>query len=141
MLFFHDNCLSPNRSNNTLACVRKRQQWQQEDRQNRVSGPASPGWRSARTPSGDVCARYSCQSGKPRAHQSGQGAGTCIDQECIVDLKQIDCQIFLWQRLVFSRLAENCNSRSITMVSHVQVPTQQVKKNTFLSIICFFIEG
>ena len=42
-----------------------------------------------------------------------------------VDLKQIDCQIFLQQRGVYSELAENCNSRSTNVGSHVQVPAWQ----------------
>ena len=40
-----------------------------------------------------------------------------------VDLKQIDGQIFLQQRWVYSETAENCNSRSVNMVCRVQVPT------------------
>ena len=47
-----------------------------------------------------------------------------------VDLKQIDCQLFLQQKWVQSELAENCNLRSATMVSHVQVPSWQ-EENTF----------
>ena len=39
-----------------------------------------------------------------------------------VDLKQIDCQLFLQQKWVYSVSAKNCSSRSATMVSHVQIP-------------------
>ena len=43
-----------------------------------------------------------------------------------VELKQIDCQIFLQQRLVYLGSAENCSSGSATMMSHVLVPIWQV---------------
>ena len=48
-----------------------------------------------------------------------------------VDLKQIDCQIFLQQRWLYLRSAENCNSVSATIASHMQVLTWQGKRNTF----------
>jgi len=34
-----------------------------------------------------------------------------------VDLKQIDCQIFIQQRRVYWESAENCNSGSATMAT------------------------
>lgn len=39
-----------------------------------------------------------------------------------VNLKQVDCQVFLQQRWIYSGSAENCSSESATMVSHMQVP-------------------
>ena len=49
-----------------------------------------------------------------------------------IDLKQIDCQLFLQQRWVYSGSAENCNLGSATMVSQGQVPTCQEKESTFI---------
>ena len=49
----------------------------------------------------------------------------------VADLKQIDYQIFLQQRWIHLGSAENCNLVSVTMVSHVQILTQQGKENTF----------
>ena len=48
-----------------------------------------------------------------------------------VDLKQMDCKIFLQQRWAYLVSAENCSLGSATMVSHVQVPAWQGKENTF----------
>ena len=42
----------------------------------------------------------------------------CLD---LFYLKQIDCQLFLQQKLIYLRSAENCNSRSAATVNHVQV--------------------
>ena len=47
-----------------------------------------------------------------------------------VDVKQVDCQLFLQQRWVYSGSTENCNSESATMESYVQIPPQQGKENT-----------
>ena len=44
-----------------------------------------------------------------------------------VDLKQIDCQMYLQQKWVYLGSAENCNSGSATRVSHVQAPPGQGK--------------
>ena len=44
-----------------------------------------------------------------------------------VDLKQIECQIFLQQRWVYLASSESCNSGSVPMVSHVQFPPKQGK--------------
>ena len=44
----------------------------------------------------------------------------------LVLTKQIDCQILLQQRWVYSGSAENCNLRSATMASHVQASHGQV---------------
>ena len=49
----------------------------------------------------------------------------------IVDLKQIDCQIFLQQKWICSGSAENCNLGCATMMSHVQVSTWQGKETVF----------
>ena len=49
-----------------------------------------------------------------------------------VDMKQIDYQIFLQQRWVYLGSAENCNSVSATMVSHMQVSKGQGKENSFI---------
>ena len=49
-----------------------------------------------------------------------------------VDLKQIDCQIFLQERWIYSGSAENCNLGSATMVSFRQVPAQQGEENSFI---------
>ena len=44
-----------------------------------------------------------------------------------VDLKKIECQIFLQQRWVYLESLESCDSGSVPMVSHVQVPPRQGK--------------
>ena len=49
----------------------------------------------------------------------------------IANLKQMDCQIFLWQKWIYSGSAENCNLGSATMMSHVQVSTWQGKETVF----------
>ena len=48
-----------------------------------------------------------------------------------VDLKKIDGQTFLQQTWVYSALAEHGNLGSATIVSHVQVLTQQGKETAF----------
>ena len=48
------------------------------------------------------------------------------------DLKQIDCHLFLQQRWVYLWSAENCNSGSTIMVSHVQVSAHQEKASVFM---------
>lgn len=49
-----------------------------------------------------------------------------------VELKQMHCQTVLWQRFVYSESAENCSQRSVTIVSHAQVPPLQRKVSTFI---------
>ena len=49
-----------------------------------------------------------------------------------VELKQVQCQTVLWLRFVYSESAENCNQRSVTIVSHLQVPPWQRKVSTFI---------
>ena len=49
-----------------------------------------------------------------------------------VDLKQIDCQLFLQQRRIYLGSAENCHLGSASMVSQMQVPALQGKENTFI---------
>ena len=44
-----------------------------------------------------------------------------------VDLKQRECQIFLQQRWVYLESSESCDSGSVPMVSHVQLPRRQGK--------------
>ena len=49
------------------------------------------------------------------------------ERACLqVDLEQKDCGLSLQQRQVYSGSAENCNSGSATMGSHMQVPTQNM---------------
>lgn len=55
-----------------------------------------------------------------------------INEEQIIDLKQVVCQLFLQQRWVDLDSEENCILRSANFVSHVQVPPWQGKKNAFL---------
>ena len=45
----------------------------------------------------------------------------------VVDLKQIDHQIFLHQRWIYLRSLDNGNSGSAIMERQVQVPAEQVK--------------
>ena len=49
-----------------------------------------------------------------------------------VDLKQIDCHIFLQQRWVYLGSTENCNSASTTIVRCVQIPLVTREKEHFL---------
>ena len=49
-----------------------------------------------------------------------------------VDLKQIDCQIFIHQRRVYLESAENCNSGSATVASYMHIPTCQRKQRIFI---------
>ena len=49
-----------------------------------------------------------------------------------VDLKQIDCQIFIQQRRVYWESAENCNSGSAIMASYMHIPTCQRKQRIFI---------
>ena len=49
-----------------------------------------------------------------------------------VDIKQIDLQLFSQHKWVYLGSADNHNSVSTTMMSHMQVPTQQGKKNIFI---------
>ena len=56
-----------------------------------------------------------------------------------VDLKKIDCWIFLQQRWICLRSAENCTLRSTTMESHLQVPTQEGKENSFFFRFLFVL--
>ena len=44
-----------------------------------------------------------------------------------VDLKQRECQIFLQQRWVYLESSESCDSGSVPMVSHVQLPRRRGK--------------
>ena len=44
------------------------------------------------------------------------------------DLKQMNCQLFLQQRWVYSESSKNCNSRLATKANQVQVPTWQRKE-------------
>ena len=53
-----------------------------------------------------------------------------LTKDC-VDLKQIDCQIFLQQRWVYLRSAETCHLGSIIMMRHLQIPAGQGKENVF----------
>ena len=46
-----------------------------------------------------------------------------------VDLKQIESQLFLQQKLVYSGSAKNCNLES---AHHMHVPTQQEEDNAFI---------
>lgn len=48
-----------------------------------------------------------------------------------VDLKQIDCQIFLQSRWAYSGSVENCSLRLVTVGSHVQVLALPGKKNSY----------
>ena len=48
----------------------------------------------------------------------------------VVDLKQIDFQLFLQQIRSYLRLAKNCSLGSATMASYRQVPAEQGKKHT-----------
>ena len=48
-----------------------------------------------------------------------------------VDLKQIDCQLFLQPEWVYSGSAENCNLGSATTVSHAQVPHGKRRRTLF----------
>ena len=50
----------------------------------------------------------------------------------IANMKQIGCQIFLWQKWIYSGSEENCNLGSVTTMSHVQVSTRQGKENVFI---------
>ena len=49
-----------------------------------------------------------------------------------VDLKQIDCHIFLQQRWVYLGSTENCNSGSTSIVRYVQIPLVTREKEHFL---------
>ena len=49
----------------------------------------------------------------------------------VVDLKQIDCQIFLQPRWIYSGSPENCSLGSATVGSHMQVPEGE-GRNTFI---------
>ena len=49
----------------------------------------------------------------------------------VVDLKQIDCQIVLQPRWVYSGSREDCGLGSTTTASHMQVPEGQ-RKNNFI---------
>ena len=53
-------------------------------------------------------------------------------QNVSVELKQVDDQIFLQERWVYSGSAGNCNLGSATVVIHVQVSTWQGKENNFI---------
>ena len=59
-----------------------------------------------------------------------------------VDLKQIDCQIFIHQRRVYWESTENCNSGSATMASYMHIPTCQskpwifIERNRMLEELC-----
>ena len=57
---------------------------------------------------------------------------TNIEHLTNVDLKQRDCQIFLQQRWIYCRSAENCNSGSATMVSHMWGLAGQGKETAFI---------
>lgn len=46
------------------------------------------------------------------------------------DLKQMNCQLFLQQRWVYSESSKNCNSRLATKANQVQVPTGK-ERNCF----------
>ena len=48
-----------------------------------------------------------------------------------VDLKQIDCQIFLQSRWAYSGSVENCSLGPVTVGSHVQVLALPGKKNSY----------
>ena len=45
----------------------------------------------------------------------GHGQGRAFRN---VDLKQIDCQLFLQQKCVYSQSTKTCNLGSVTMASH-----------------------
>ena len=50
-------------------------------------------------------------------------------RQAIVEQKDTDCQIFLQQRWLYSRSAENCNLRFATMVSHITLrPSKERRK-------------
>lgn len=49
-----------------------------------------------------------------------------------VDLKHIDCQLFLQQKQIYSGSGENCNSGCATIAGHMQVPAKQRKENSFI---------
>ena len=55
-----------------------------------------------------------------------------IPQNASVGLKQTDYQIFLQEIWIYSGSAENCNSASATMVSHMQVHTRQGKEKALI---------
>ena len=63
---------------------------------------------------------FSCKSIKISSFIVNLGSG--------VDLKQIDCQMFLQQRCFYLGSVENYNLRSANMASHVQIPTWQGRK-------------
>lgn len=48
----------------------------------------------------------------------------------IVDLKLIDCQLFLQQKRVYFGSTKNCNSGFASLVSHVQVPNENGEVNS-----------
>lgn len=49
-------------------------------------------------------------------------------RQAIVEQKNTDCQIFLQQRWLYSRSAENCNVRFATMVSHITLPPSKERR-------------
>lgn len=49
-------------------------------------------------------------------------------RQAIVEQKDTDCQIFLQQRWLYSRSAENCNLRFATMVSHITLPPSKERR-------------
>ena len=51
------------------------------------------------------------------------GKQTC---DKYVDSKQIDCQLFLRQKRVYSRSARNCKLESTAVVSHMQVYSKKM---------------
>ena len=67
---------------------------------------------------------------KQQKTQDGQ-ITKCFFIKSNVDLKQIDCQIFLRQRWAHFRSAENYSPGAAIMVSHVQVLAKQVKEDPF----------
>lgn len=56
--------------------------------------------------------------------------GSCTGHQNI-DLKQIDCQIFLQQKWVYSGSAENHSLGSATVASFRRVPAQQGEESYF----------
>ena len=48
-----------------------------------------------------------------------------------IDLKQVDCQLFLQQKWVYTGSTKNCNSGPATMASHMQVRAQQREAKSF----------
>ena len=69
-------------------------------------------------------------SNQPRSHP-----GSSLDSHTghlNVDLKQINCQLFLQQKWVYSSSAKNCSSESATIANRMQVLSKNGKENSFI---------